>query len=440
MNIVILGAGESGVGAALLSKQKGYPTFVSDRGSIAPAFKQQLEQQDIPYEENKHTRERIFEATEIIKSPGIPDTVELVQQARSKGIPVISEIEFAARHTTASLIAITGSNGKTTTTNLTYHLLHTAGFNVGVGGNIGQSFARLVANHQRDYYVLELSSFQLDGIQDFKPQIAMLLNVTPDHLDRYDNDFRKYLASKFRIIQNQTAEDLLIYNASDDSVRGQIEAQGLIPRGAAVHVPESGLKGLTVQGMSFDLSKCSLKGPHNLFNAHCAIRAALEWGASAEAIQKGLDSFVNIPHRLESVATVDGVEYINDSKATNVDAVYYALQAMDPGVVWIAGGKDKGNDYGPLLELVNKKVKAIVCMGIDNQKIRDAFSPIVADISETRSAEAAVQQAAAKATRGEVVLLSPACASFDLFNNYEDRGDQFKAAVKQLHIDSKKIH
>ncbi|MEM9920050.1 MAG: UDP-N-acetylmuramoyl-L-alanine--D-glutamate ligase [Bacteroidota bacterium] len=432
MNIVILGAGESGVGAAILSKQKGYQTFVSDYGKIAPDFKQQLEKQDIPYEENQHTRERIFEATEVIKSPGIPDTIELIQTIRSRGIPVISEIEFAARHTAASLIAITGSNGKTTTTNLTYHLLHTAGFNVGVGGNIGKSFARLVAENQRDYFVLELSSFQLDGIRDFRPQIAMLLNVTPDHLDRYDYQFEKYLQSKFRILMNQTADDLFIYNADDPNIRRKVDEQALIPQGLPIPFNSLQWPKLKVGVAEFDMSQCSLKGQHNLFNAYCAIEVALRLGAAPASIQKGLDSFVNDPHRMERVATVQGVEYINDSKATNVDAVYFALGAMDKPTVWIVGGTDKGNEYEPLFEFVNQKVKAIICLGLDNQKLISVFSDKVADLVEVKSMEAAIEQAAIRAEKGDTVLLSPACASFDLFENYKDRGDQFKAAVLKL--------
>lgn len=429
--MVVLGAGESGVGAALLAKQLGYDLFVSDKGKIAAHYKKELEAHSIPYEEGKHTLEKLFNASEVVKSPGIPDHIKLIKELHAKGIPVISEIEFAARHTSATLIAITGSNGKTTTTNLTYHLLKTAGLNIDIGGNIGYSFARLVARNQRDFYVLELSSFQLDGIVDFCPHIAILLNITPDHLDRYAYKMEYYIRSKFRIISNQQASDHFIYNEDDKHMQAYMQGQSIIPQTYAIGTPVQS-DTISIADYSFSTKGCSLKGIHNLFNATCAIRTALLLGASATDIQEGLYTFQNAAHRLEPVAKIKGIEYINDSKATNVDAVYYALHAMEKPIVWIAGGTDKGNDYEPLAALVAKKVKALVCLGIDNQKLLEVFSPIVKNIEECQSAATAVERAQIYAEKGDVILLSPACASFDLFNNYEDRGDQFKAAVKKL--------
>ncbi len=433
MKVAILGAGESGVGAAILAKKLGYEIWVSDKGTIKENFKKELEKFQIPFEENKHTKQKIFDASEVIKSPGIPDHIDLIKELNQKGIPVISEIEFAAKHTNATIVAITGSNGKTTTTNLTYHLLKTGGLNVGLAGNVGFSFARLVANENYDYFVLELSSFQLDGIREFRPDVSILLNITPDHMDRYDYKMENYVASKFRIIKNQKADDFFIFNGNDESIKAFINKHPLEMKTSKVDdVFLKKGKLFVDEKHGFDMSQCSLKGRHNMFNAVCAIRAALHFGVGEASIQEGLNTFVNDPHRLESVATIDGVEFINDSKATNVDAVFYALEAMEKGVIWIVGGTDKGNDYSPLMTLVEEKVNAIICMGLDNSKIIEAFSPMIKVIEETKSAKEAVELAESYAEEGEVVLLSPACASFDLFKNYMDRGDQFKKAVLDL--------
>ena len=432
MNTVILGAGESGVGAALLAKKLGHTVFVSDKGKINDNYKAELEQNAIPNEEGEHTLKRILEADQVIKSPGIPDHIALIKEIKANDIPVISEIEFASRHTDAKIIGITGSNGKTTTTKLLYHLLKTAGVNAEVGGNIGHSFARLVLETKPEFYVLELSSFQLDGIVEFRPDIAILLNITPDHLDRYEYKMELYAESKFRIVQNQGPEDLFIYNGQDEYSLKLLATRAQAPRKIAITdamMTESGIK---IGEESFDMSTSSLKGKHNQFNALCAVQAALSIGVQSEPLQEGLNSFVNAPHRLELVATIDGVDYINDSKATNVDAVYYALKAMQKPIVWIAGGTDKGNDYEVLLPLVEQKVKALICMGVDNSKLEVAFSSQVKIIENTRSAQEAVERAKTYGEHGDVVLLSPACASFDLFKNYIDRGDQFKAAVLSM--------
>ena len=440
MKVAILGAGESGVGAAILAKKLGHEIWVSDKGTIKESYKEELEKNQIPYEENKHTIKKILEASEVIKSPGITDHVDLIKELNQKGIPVISEIEFAARHTNANIVAITGSNGKTTTTNLTYHLLKTGGFNVSIAGNVGFSFARQVAQENYDYYVLELSSFQLDGIREFKPDISILLNITPDHLDRYDYKMENYVASKFRIIKNQDENDFFILNGRDKNMKMFLEHNLLKMKTSTINkvFQKDGILKVD-ENYSFDISGCTLKGKHNMFNTVCAIRAALHLGVAEEKIQKGLNSFVNDPHRLESVATINGVDYINDSKATNVDAVFYALDAMEKGVIWIVGGTDKGNDYEPLMPLVEEKVNAIICMGLDNSKILEAFSPSIKIIEETGSAEEAVEVATSYAEEGEVVLLSPACASFDLFKNYMDRGDQFKKAVFELKNKTEKV-
>lgn len=437
MNIVILGAGESGTGAAILAHQLGHEVFVSDFGPIKAEYRQELQEKNIPFEENRHTRDRIFAADEIIKSPGIPDTVPLIQDLQKARIPVISEIEFASRHTTATVIGITGSNGKTTTTNLTYHLLLTAGFSVAIGGNVGYSFARLVAENSTDLFVLELSSFQLDGIVEFRPNIAILLNITPDHLDRYDYQMANYIRSKFRIVENQTRDDLFIYNGADDNIQAFLKDKSPSPKEQPVAAIQYEAPWLVIdEKHRFDMSRCSLKGPHNRFNAHCAILAALSLGADPAAIQKGLDTVAITPHRLELVAIIDEVEYINDSKATNVDAVYYGLKSMEKPVVWIAGGTDKGNDYSILEELVREKVRYLICLGLDNRKLIATYAEFGFPIVEVRTAEAAIEKASEVAQAGEVVLLSPACASFDLFDNYAARGDLFKQAVKELEAGS----
>jgi UDP-N-acetylmuramoylalanine--D-glutamate ligase len=441
MKIAILGGGESGTGAALLAKHLGHEVFLSDGGILKDNYKAELLDKGIPYEEGKHTWTSIFEADEIIKSPGIPDDLPPLVEFRRQGKSVISEIEFAGRHTAATIIGITGSNGKTTTTRLTYHLLKTGGINAAIGGNVGLSFARNIIENKYDYYVLELSSFQLDGIVTFRPHIAILLNITPDHLDRYEYKMENYVRSKFRIAMNQQAEDLLITNADNDEIQNYLNFNRLKPRMIEISTHFSDKKIRWVGGSNpltgswegtFDMTNSRLKGPHNYFNASCAIHAAKAVGVSDEAIQEGLNTFVNDPHRLEFVAEINGVEYINDSKATNVDSVFYALQAMEKPVVWIAGGTDKGNDYGPIEDLVRQKVKALICLGVDNEKLMGVFSPILKNIEEARSAKEAVERATIYAESGDVVLLSPACASFDLFKNYMDRGEQFKAAVFEM--------
>ncbi|MCP3930029.1 MAG: UDP-N-acetylmuramoyl-L-alanine--D-glutamate ligase [Bacteroidetes bacterium] len=429
MKIAILGAGESGIGAALLAKKQGYDIFVSDNNKIREHHKHELRTNAIPYEESTHTVEILRGATEIIKSPGIPDHTPLLVELKRQGVPIISEIEFAARHSNAFIIGITGSNGKTTTTNLTYHLLKTAGLDVGLGGNIGQSFARQISNGDKAIFVLELSSFQLDGITDFRPDIAILLNITPDHLDRYDYEMENYIRSKFRIVRNQTAEDFFIYNKDDANIQKYMKNTIITSSCIEVHFPKTDIEITHAEVANYKLNNPSLTGLHNRFNASCAILAAKMAGVKEDSILKGLDSFRNFPHRLEFVADIEGVDYINDSKATNVDAAYHALQAMKKPVVWIIGGTDKGNDYSTLLPLANEKVKAIVCLGLDNSKILRAFSDAVEIRIETKEMKQAVTNASALAEKGDVVLLSPACASFDLFENYEHRGDTFKKCV-----------
>ncbi len=441
--LVILGSGESGTGAALLGKAKGFDVFVSDKGAIKDVYKQELDAHGIAWEENQHTLDLILNANEIIKSPGIPEKTEIMQAVRAKGINVIGEIEFGYRYAgKCSIVAITGSNGKTTTTELTYHLLKTAGLNVHKGGNVGNSFARLVLEHSTLnphpsflIYVLEVSSFQLDDMQQFRPKISMLLNITPDHLDRYEYQLDNYIRSKFRVAMNQGRGDLCIINANDPNIQDYLAANPQAIKCKKQQVRKSELKnGYVRVGLNcrFDVASTNLKGPHNLFNAACAIRAALALGAEPGLIEEGLYSFETPPHRLERVAEINGVTWINDSKATNVDSVFYALQAVDTPIVWIVGGQDKGNDYGPLLKLVKKNVKAIVCMGVDNTKIIKAFGKMNIPMAQTQSATEAVQTAAALADDGDTVLLSPACASFDLFKNYEDRGAQFREAVLSI--------
>ncbi len=433
---VILGSGESGTGAALLAQHAGFDVFVSDKGSIKEEYKKTLAAHGIAWEEGQHTLDKILNAREVVKSPGIPEKSDVMVAVRAKGINVIGEIELGWRYAgKCKIVAITGSNGKTTTTELTYHLLKTAGLNVRKGGNVGNSFATMAleglnrgdAEMQR-IYVLEVSSFQLDDIQKFRPDIAILLNITPDHLDRYDYKLENYARAKFRITLNQKRGDVFIFNAFDPVVKEFMTGT----KAKKVGIREGFFKNGRIRigrKYAFDMTHGNLRGPHNMFNAACAIRAALLLGAGPDKIQKGLDTFVPPPHRLEKVGVVNGVTYINDSKATNVDSVFYALQAMETPTVWIVGGQDKGNDYGPLFPLVRKKVKAIVCMGVDNSKIIDAFRNFKKPIIETRSAEDAVKAASGLAEKGDTVLLSPACASFDLFKNYEDRGDQFREAV-----------
>ena len=443
--IVILGSGESGVGSAILAQAKGFDVFVSDKGAIKEKYKQQLNEYKIPFEELQHTEEKILNADEVIKSPGIPDKVELVKKLKAKNIPVISEIEFAGRYTNAKKICITGSNGKTTTTLLTHHILTKAGYNVGLGGNVGKSFAMQVAKEQHDYYVLELSSFQLDGMYEFKADVAVLLNITPDHLDRYDYKFENYALSKFRITQNQTAEDAFVYCADDEVIARymkEVNPEGkLYPfsikekiEGDAAYMENENELTININQTQIHMTieQLALQGKHNVYNAMAAGIASRIVEVRKDVVRESMTDFVNAEHRLEFVATINGIEFINDSKATNVNSAWYALETMDKPVVWIAGGTDKGNDYNQLLDLVKGKVKAIVCLGLDNQKLIDTFSPLVETIVEAKSASEAVALSYQIGKKGDAVLLSPACASFDLFENYEDRGMQFKAAVRAL--------
>ena len=441
--LVILGAGESGTGTAVLAKAKGWDVFVSDMGKIAGKYKEELEANHVRWEEGQHTESDILSADEIVKSPGIPYTVTMVQAAINKGIPVISEIEFAGRYTDAKMVCISGTNGKTTTTLLTYHILKNAGLNVGLGGNIGKSFARQVAEENHDIYVLEVSSFQLDGNDKFRAHISVLTNITPDHLDRYNYQLELYASSKFRLSRNQHATDYFIYCA-DDAITQQYfnmktgEATALPISITGAYNPGAYVKNNTLfihnnkQTMTINMEEISLRGIHNTYNSMAAAVVASLLDVRKETIRESLCNFQNAEHRLEFVSQVNGVEYINDSKATNVNSAWYALESMDKPVVWIAGGVDKGNNYKELKALVKDKVKYIICMGLDNIKIHQAFQDDVDMIINTGSAKEAVHVASRLAKKGECVLLSPACASFDLFDNYEDRGRQFKEAVRNL--------
>lgn len=444
--IVILGSGESGTGAAILAKQKGFEVFVSDMGQIPDKYIQELQAHNIAFESGLHTEALILNADEVIKSPGIPHKVPIVKKLYEKNIPIVSEIEFASRYTNAYKICITGTNGKTTTTSLIYHMLKKAGLNVAVGGNIGTSFARLVATANYDYYVLELSSFQLDDMFNFKAEIAILCNITPDHLDRYNYELQNYINAKFRIAQNQTKADYFIYCADDELTVNQLQHaqvnatlltfslnQQLLP-GAYVSEGQMFLNATNNNNniITMYTSDFSLRGRHNAYNSMAAAITGHALNIRKEIIRESLMDFENVEHRLEPVATIKGVEYINDSKATNVNSAWYALESMDKPVIWIAGGVDKGNDYNILRELVRDKVRIIVCMGVDNLKLQEAFGKEVDMMINTQSAQEAVHVASKLAKNGEVVLLSPACASFDLFKNYEDRGRQFKEAVRSL--------
>ena len=444
--LVILGSGESGVGAAILAKQKGFDVFVSDKSLIKEKYKQQLIEENILFEEGTHTEEKILNADEVVKSPGIPDKVELVQKLHAKMIPVVSEIEFAGRYTTAKKICITGSNGKTTTTLLTYHILKKAGYNVGLGGNVGKSFALQVARENFDYYVLELSSFQLDGMYNFTADIAVLLNITPDHLDRYDYKFENYAASKFRITQNQSNQNYFVYCADDEVITNFMQHHKinatLVP--FSIKKPIDGDGAFLIENqitlnykpnqkpLIMTIEELALQGKHNVYNSMAASLVTRIVDVRKEIIRESLQDFQNIEHRLEFVASINGIEFINDSKATNVNSTWYALESMEKPVVWICGGQDKGNDYNELTELVKARVKAIICLGKDNRKIIAAFKDIVETIVETDNASDAVAASYKIGKKGDVVLLSPACASFDLFQNYEDRGMQFKGAVRAL--------
>lgn len=442
-NLVVLGGGESGVGTAILGKQKGFNVFVSDKGVIAERYKKVLLKNMIQFEENNHSEEKIFLADVVMKSPGIPDKVPLIHKLIAKGIKVVSEIEFASEYTDANIVGITGSNGKTTTTMLAYYILKRAGFNVGVGGNIGDSFAQQVAESSYENYVLELSSFQLDGIEEFNSHVAIITNITPDHLDRYDYDFDKYIASKFRIVKNQTENDFLIYDADDEAIQNWLSENKikskLVPfsiekeleYGAFLREGNIIMK-LKTEDILMNVSELTLQGKHNTKNAMAASLAARLLKARKETIAESLSDFEGVEHRLENVQKINGVQYINDSKATNVNAAFYALECMDSPTVWIVGGVDKGNDYSDLMSLVREKVKAIICLGLDNQKIIDTFGNVVDVLVETAGAEEAVKVAHKISKKGDAVLLSPACASFDLFDSYEDRGAKFKQAVKKL--------
>jgi len=443
--IAILGAGESGVGSAILAAAKGYSVFVSDMGEIAPKYRDMLTNHGIEFEEKQHTEFKIVDASEVIKSPGIPDKAAIIQKLHTLGIPVISEIEFAARYTNAIKICITGSNGKTTTTLLTYHILKKAGLNVGLAGNVGQSFALQVAEKKYDYYVLELSSFQLDGMFQFRAELAVLMNITPDHLDRYEYKFQNYVNSKFRILQNQTESDVFIYCSDDTSILQELENIQPIakqfPFTLSDAKPQSGaiIKDEKIQiidnnktVMTMTIHELALQGKHNAYNSMAASIVAHVLDIRKDIIRESLMDFKNVEHRLEPVIKVHGIEFINDSKATNVNSAWYALECMKQPTVWIVGGVDKGNDYSMLTDLVKQKVKAIVCLGTDNSKIHAAFDEIVPKIVDTTSMDDAVTAAYRLATNNDVVLLSPACASFDLFKNYEERGYLFKKAVRNL--------
>ena len=441
--VVVLGGAESGVGAAVLAKVKGFDVFLSDKGKIEQKYVDELRKWDIPFEEGHHTESLILNADEVVKSPGIPGTVPLVRKLREQGTHIVSEIEFASRYDSAKKICITGSNGKTTTTSLIYYLLQNAGLNVGLGGNIGKSYAYQVATEHFDYYVLEISSFQLDDVYDFKPDIAIITNITPDHLDRYDHKMENYVAAKFNITKNLTRDDCFIFDSDDDITIGHLDniilrckmlpfsQEKEVEQGAFLRDDKIVLR-YEEEETDLYLQELALGGKHNIYNSMAAALAAKASGIDNEVIRNSLATFQPIEHRLEPVLSIKDVLYINDSKATNIDSAWYALECQKRPVVWIVGGTDKGNDYSILDDLVREKVKAIVCMGVDNAKIHAAFGSMGKPMSDALSAEEAVKQAAAFAEPGDVVLLSPCCASFDLFKNYEDRGAQFKAAVRAL--------
>ncbi|MCR5571183.1 MAG: UDP-N-acetylmuramoyl-L-alanine--D-glutamate ligase [Bacteroidales bacterium] len=443
--IVVLGGAESGVGAAVLAKTKGFDVFLSDNGKIAEKYAEQLRKWDIAFEEGGHTEALVLSADEVVKSPGIPDSAPMVRKLTAQGTPIISEIEFAGRYDSAKKICITGSNGKTTTTSLIYYLLQQAGLNVGLGGNIGKSYAYQVATEQHDYYVLEISSFQLDNVYSFRPDIAIITNITPDHLDRYDHNMENYVRAKFRITRNLRPEDCFIFDSDDEITVGHLSRiilqakmlpfsqQQEVAQGAFLREDKIVVRYEESESEIY-LKELALGGKHNVYNSMAAALAAKAVHIDDAVIRASLSSFQPIEHRLEPVLSIKDVLYINDSKATNIDSAWYALECQHRPVVWIVGGKDKGNDYGVLEKLVREKVKAIVCLGVDNTKIHAAFEDIVGSdrITDTASAAEAVAAASRFAEAGDVVLLSPCCASFDLFKNYEDRGEQFKEAVRNL--------
>jgi len=439
--LVVLGGGESGCGAAVLAQQKGYEVFLSDKGKIKEKYQKVLTQFEIDFEEKQHTEDRLFTADEVVKSPGIPDTIPLILELKEKGIPVISEIEFAARYTDAKIVGITGSNGKTTTTLLIGHMLKKAGFNVGISGNVGESFAMQVATQNHDLYVLELSSFQLDGILEFKPDVAVLLNITPDHLDRYNNEMENYIQSKFRIAMNQEEHHYFIYCADDQNIQKNIaEVQAhLLPfsikiqqtEGAYLKEDELIIK-TNSEPLIMNIQQLALQGKHNIYNSMASAIAGRIFDLRKDIIRESLIDFKNVEHRLERVIKVHGIEYINDSKATNVNSTWYALESMTKPTVWIVGGVDKGNDYSTLFDLVSEKVTTIICLGEDVQRIHEAFEGKVENLVDAKSMEEAVKMSYHFGSKGDAVLLSPACASFDLFDNYEHRGYEFKKAVRNL--------
>jgi UDP-N-acetylmuramoylalanine--D-glutamate ligase len=442
--LVILGGGESGVGTAILGKKKGYDVFVSDFGKIKEKYQNVLTEYQIAWEDLKHTESLILNADVVMKSPGIPDKVEIVKKLKDLQIPVISEIEFASQFSDAITIGITGSNGKTTTTMLTYHVLKSAGLNVGLAGNIGKSYAWQVAENNFDYYVLELSSFQLDGIINYKPHIAILTNISPDHLDRYEYKYENYINSKFRITKNQTKSDYLIYDLNDEASKNYIKTNPniqsqLLPFSISEAVEKGAylnkntmIININEEEFSMETSQIALEGQHNLKNAMAAASVASLLKIRKQTIRESLGNFQGVEHRLEKVLKIQNVQYINDSKATNVNATFFALDSVNAPTVWIVGGVDKGNDYTELMALVNEKVKAIICLGIDNRKIIDAFKNVVDMMVEVDNMRDAVNTAKHLTEKGDIVLLSPACASFDLFENYEDRGNQFKQEVRNL--------
>jgi len=446
-NIVILGGGESGVGAAILAQKQGFNVLVSDSGLLKDKYKSELDSYAINWEEDGHTLELVFNADEVIKSPGIPDTVSLIVELRNKNIPVISEIEFAARYTEATKICITGSNGKTTTTLMIFHLLKKAKLNVAVCGNVGESFAKLVAEDKHDYYVIELSSFQLDGMFDFKAEIAILLNITPDHLDRYDYNMDNYAESKLRILQNQTEDDFFIYNKDDELIVSKINNKQIRAKTYVFSIEEELTEGGWLdneqqinilinnnkqQQTTMSIYDLAQQGKHNAYNSMASGITGNILKIRKELVRESLSDFQSVEHRLESVVSVHGIEFINDSKATNVNSTWYAIESMEKPTIWIAGGVDKGNDYTMLHSLVKQKVRGIVCIGNDNSKIHSAFNDVVENIYDAASIEEAVGLCYRLAKKGYNVLLSPACASFDRFENYEDRGNQFKKAVRML--------
>jgi len=442
-NIVVLGAGESGVGAAILAKSKGFDVFVSDKGQITSSYAKILNDYNISFEEGKHSEERILIAQEVVKSPGIPDSAPLIKKLVSLDIPVISEIEFAGRYSEAKMICITGSNGKTTTTMLIYHMLKKAGINVGLAGNVGHSLARQVAENDFTHYVVELSSFQLDGMQRFKADIGILMNITPDHLDRYDYKMENYINSKFKILQNQTKNDAFIFCQDDEIITKELKQISIqvqkypfsiyecLPKGASLKNDDLIIKNENIN-LNMKQKELSLKGKHNTYNSMAAGIAGSILGIRNEVIRESLSDFKGVEHRLEKLTHIRGVDFINDSKATNINSTWYALESMDDETVWIVGGVDKGNDYSELMDLVKEKVKAIVCLGVDNSKIHEAFDGVINTIVDTDSMQDAVKTAVELADEEATVLLSPACASFDLFKSYEDRGEQFKDEVKKL--------